>query len=318
MAHEIESMSYTNEVPWHGLGTYVQDAPNVEEILRLAKLDWEVRKLSIFANNTREGTELSIPDNFALMRMSDMKFLSIVGPRYRPVQNTKAFQFFKEFVEKGDATMETAGSLAGGKRVWGLANLKDSFTLAGGDKVNGYLLVMSPHEQGKSLLIKFTTVRVVCQNTLALALSVNGNKYTMRHTEDFGTYEMRKAKEVLGIAREQMHEFKERAQTLKKLTVRPEDVRAIFASLFQPQTPESDLVKSFKEVANPKLLRVMDIYQKAPGADPGTGWGVFNAVTYFTDHVAGKTSDARLLNAWVGKNADLKEKTLEMLLLRAS
>lgn len=313
--HEIETMAYTNEEPWHGLGERVDDTLTPEDMVKAAGLDWSVEKRPIFFNMPDNPVPTrQVPDKFALIRTSDHTCLSVVGNRYVPTQNIEAFSFFKEFVEAGDAKMETAGSLLGGKRVWGLANLQESFKLANNDEVKGYLLVVSPHEQGKSLVIRFTPIRVVCNNTLTLALSSIDNEFRMSHHNKFTSFAAKRAKIALGIAREKMDEFHWNAKHLKKMTMNEQDVRRFLAPLFQPQSDVDDLVRDFRELANPKLLRVMDVYTKAPGADPGTGWGVLNAVTYWSDHVASKTPDKRLANAWLAQTAKTKQNVLDKLL----
>lgn len=319
MSHAIESMAYTNEVPWHGIGEHIGDAPTVDKMLKAASLDWSVDKQPLFHEVIKKGKHINEPVEgyFGLIRSSDNKCLDVVGKTYRPVQNKDAFEFFKEFVEAGDAKMETAGSLRGGRYVWGLANLQESFTLAGGDKVKGYLLVASPHEGGKAMVIKFTTVRVVCNNTLTLALRHGGNEFRMAHRVEFDDVIRKKAKEVLGIAREQMDEFEQTARKLKAMKMSREDAIEVLANVYQPQGKLKELVGDFEVNAAPNLKRVMDILEYAPGADPKTGWGVLNAVTYFADHVASRTADKRLTNAWFGKTANHKEIVLNDLLRRA-
>lgn len=309
MSHNIETMVYTNQVPWHGLGHYVADAPSVADMLTLAKLDWTVERQPMHLAN---GVE--VPDFAALVRSSDSSVLDVVGSRYTPIQNHEAFEFFKEFVEAGDATMETAGSLRGGRYVWGLANLKSSFKLKGKDEVKGYVLVACPHEAGKSFIVKFTTVRVVCNNTLTLALKADGNEFRMHHRRAFDATAIERAKTTLGIAREQMQQFEETARTLKSKTMTRDDVIRILAPVYQPDAKVAELVKDFDDLATPRLKQLLDINERAPGADPTTAWGVLNAVTYYSDHIASRTGDKRLTNAWFGKTAVHKERVLDTLL----
>ena len=101
---------------------------------------------------------------------SDNKYLSTVTAPWNPLQNAEAFKFFNDFVEAGDMTMETGGVLRDGQQVWALAKVGESFTLANGDKVEGYLLFSNPHQFGKSIDIRFVAIRVVCNNTLTFAL----------------------------------------------------------------------------------------------------------------------------------------------------
>jgi phage/plasmid-like protein (TIGR03299 family) len=202
------------------------------------------------------------------------------------------------------------GSLRGGKYVWALANLGAGFKIAGKDEVKGYLLVAIPHQQGKSFVIKITTIRVVCMNTLMMALRGAGNEFRMVHRREFNKDVMQEAKQTLGIAREQVKEFGETANFLKKMKVSKEKAFEMFSLVYAPG-------KKFKmDDAPEKVKRVLDIYEKAPGADPGTGWGVLNAVTYYADHVASRTEDKRLSNAWFGKTGAQKEKVLELLTVR--
>lgn len=314
MAHNIESMAYTNEVPWHGLGHRVAEAPTVNKMLKIAKLDWHVHKQPLYTVAEDGKTEIKVEDYFSLVRDKDNSVLDVVGRQYKPVQNADSFEFFKEFVEAGKAKMETAGSLRGGRYVWGLANLNHSFKLANDDEVKGYILVASPHEQGKSLIIKFTTVRVVCNNTLTLALREGGREFRMAHRVEFDRNMRDKAKEVLGIAHTQMEDFEKNAKRLKSLKMSKNDAMGVFANTYQPDVVLKDLQADFDKVANPTVKQLMDILHHAPGADPTTGWGVLNAVTYHVDHVASRTTDKRLTNAWFGKGANRKELTLNTLL----
>lgn len=311
MAHLVETMAYTNEVPWHGLGTRVDKAPSVEKMVKLAGLDWRVERAPLFTPDGTEATGFA-----ALQRSSDNKILDVVGAHYKPVQNIDAFKFFKEFVEAGGATMETAGSLRGGKLVWGLADLKVSFKMKNGaDRVKGYLLVVSPHQQGKSLIIRFTTIRVVCNNTLTLALSYEdkGGTFKMNHRSVFDDAMMDKAKDTLGIARDQLGEFERNAKLLQKLNLKQKDIIRVLAPVYQPDVELKDLLADFS-LANSKMKAVMGALENAPGAEPDTGWGVLNAVTYFSDHMASRTQDKRLTNAWLGKTATQKEHVLATLL----
>ncbi len=319
MAHNIESMAYTNEKPWHGLGHYVAEAPSVDKMLKLAKLDWSVSKKPLYYNPQEDPTQMETVNRYyGLVRDTDGKCLDVVGNHYKPVQNKDAFEFFTEFVEAGKAKMETAGALRDGKYVWGLANLNQSFKLEGNDQVNGFLLVASPHEAGKSLIIKFTTVRVVCNNTLTLALKNGGTEFRMAHRVEFGDEMREKAKDVLGIAREQMGEFEKNARKLKKLKLSEKDAIEALANVYQPNVRPSLLREDFEKNSNPSLKRVHDVMLNAPGADPTTAWGVLNAVTYYADHVASRTVDKRLTNAWFGKTANHKLLALDTLLRMAS
>jgi len=257
---------------------------------------------------------------YALVRNTDNKILDVVGSRYVPVQPHEAMEFFTEFVEAGDATMETAGSLRGGRYIWGLANLGQSFTLKGKDEVKGYLLIACPYEQGKSFIVKQTSVRVVCHNTLSLALRDSGLEFRMSHRQAFDDAMIDKAKETLGLAREEAGEFEHNARKLKRLKLVEKDAIRVIAPIMAKAGKEAvkAMVEDFDENGTPRMKAIMDAYRNAPGADPGTGWGALNAVTYWSDHIASRTRDKRLTNAWFGRTARQKERLLDDLLEMAA
>lgn len=309
------AMAYVGEVPWHGLGVKIEGKATIPQMMKAADLNWKVEKRPI---HDKDGKV--IPKHWALTRSDDNKVFDICGDRYVPVQNAEAFEFFREFVEEGDATMETAGALHGGKYVWGLANLGDSFTLKGGDTVKGYVLVGCPHEQGKSLLIKFTPIRVVCSNTLAMALGntskTEGTKirlpeFRRAHRSEFTKDSVQEAKTALGIAREQLDEFHQVALKLKKMKMGMDDHIDVLAPIFGKKQDIDD-IKAGK--VPPRMQAILDALINAPGADPKTAWGTLNAVTYWSDHVAARTADKRLSNSWFGKTGVQKIAVMEALL----
>lgn len=316
MSHEVETMAWTNEKPWHGLGHQVDGNLSAHEMMVAAKLDWSVSKRPLYTTTSPEQGKPSVvvKGQFALTRDSDNHVLDVVGSAYTPTQNEEAFEFFREFVEAGSATMETAGSLRNGQRVWGLANLGQSFKLAGKDEVKGYLLVSSPHEQGKAMQIMLTTVRVVCNNTLTMALRGTGSHFRMAHRRKFDAKMIEQAKVELGIAREQMTEFETAARLMSKVKVSEEEADRFLARVFQPDLaalPHSEILQK----ASTNLKRAKEALTYAPGATmpsaQGTVWGLVNAVTYTTDHLMGRTADRRLDKAWFGKVAQLKRNALQ-------
>ncbi len=317
MSHEIESTAWRRETPWHGLGTKVADNLTPEQMLKAAQLDWEVRKEPMYTNVTGRDRD-PVPEHFALVRDTDGRVLDVVGNRYQPTQNADAFAFFREFVHAGDAEMDTAGSLFGGQWVWGLASLKEGFKLKNGDEIRGNLLLASPHRQGKSLIIRFTPTRVVCWNTLSWALGDHTTNRTpefrMNHRNTFDKAMIAKAKTALGIAREQLDIFEEQANSLSAKTMTNLEVKETLAPFFQPDIKREDLIAG---KLNPKFAAVMDAYAMAPGAAiaDGTAWGALNAVTYYFDHMAGKSRDTRLGKSWLGRNASVKDDVLEALLV---
>ena len=173
MAHMVETMAYSGSVPWHGLGVAVSNDLTPTQMMQKAGLDWRVDEVDCFIK-TRNGDVKT--GQKALVRSTDDRILTTVGENWNPVQNSDAFEFFSEYVMAGDMEMHTAGSLKDGQMVWALAKVKESFELFKGDTVESYLLFSNPHQYGKSIDIRFTPIRVVCNNTLTLSLDSKTEK----------------------------------------------------------------------------------------------------------------------------------------------
>ena len=320
MSHNIESIAWTNTVPWHGLGDKVDDSLSSQQMLTAAKLDWTVSRRPLF-HADRPGIAATYFNGFsALVRDSDESVLDVVGSRYLPTQNADAFEFFTEFVHAGKAKMDTAGSLRGGRIVWGLASLGAGFTLAGKDRVNGYLLLALPHEQGKSIQAKFTSIRVVCNNTLTAALGGKG-QFRMSHRTLFDAKAQETAKVTLGIAREQVQEQEAVARKLCAMKMGAGDARVFLTQMIDPELFAEGVQAiddAFGRGDVSKKLAIADAaLTKSPGAKmlsaDGTAWGVLNAVTYAVDHAFGRGADQRMSKAWFGNGAALKQKAYDQL-----
>lgn len=318
MAHELEivdgeaHMAYVGETPWHGLGKRVPADVSPEQMLKAANLDWTVEKQPLFFN-TDSGPVLT--QARALVRSSDNKVLTVISENWNPVQNIEAFEFFNDFVLAGDMEMHTAGSLRDGKMVWAMAQIKDSFELFGGDRVEGYLLFSNPHEFGRSIDIRFTPVRVVCNNTLTMALHENAkHAVKVNHRAKFDGDSV---KETLGIAKDRLQRYKEQAQFLGQKKFKKESITEYFNRVFPSLTKDEE--KKVNLSAFPisrQAEEAMAVLHTQPGANfaEGSWWQAFNTVTYMTDHKLGRSRDSRLTSAWYGLNRAKKEKALDLAL----
>jgi phage/plasmid-like protein (TIGR03299 family) len=320
MAHELEiaedgtvSMAYTGELPWHGLGKRVPADLSPEQMLKAANLDWTVDRKPLFFSDEQGNKVLT--SSTALVRSSDNKVLTVVSDKWNPVQNIEAFEFFNDFVNAGEMEMHTAGSLKGGKVVWALAKIKDSFELFGGDKVEGYLLFSNPHEFGRSIDIRFTPIRVVCNNTITVAINEQVEHFVkVNHRSKFDADAV---KSTLGVAKERLNSYKEQAQFLGSKKFKQETITEYFNRVF-PTLSRNDEYKTLidKEPISRQAKAAFDVLQTQPGARfaEGSWWHAFNTVTFLTDHLLGRSKDTRLTSAWYGTNKIKKDKALDLAL----
>lgn len=308
MAHNIEmvdgkaQMAYAGDVPWHGLGTRVPADLTPEQMLDAAGLNWEVNKVPAYAKVAGRNVNVGWS---ALVRSTDNKIVDVVSDDWNPVQNSEAFEFFNDFIAEGDMEMHTAGSLCDGKIVWALAKVKDSFELFGGDKVDSYLHFTNFHKYGCSTDVRFTPIRVVCNNTLTLSLNTKVERMVkISHRREFNGDQ---TKLMLGVAAEKLAQYKEMAQFLGSKRYSDENVVEYFKRVF----PASENAKRSEITKNARTA--LGILETQPGAEyaAGSWWQAFNATTYMTDHLIGRSTDTRMTSAWYGSNKNLKVRALE-------
>jgi phage/plasmid-like protein (TIGR03299 family) len=306
MAHMIEmldgkaSMAWAGETPWHGLGTQVPNDLTPEQMLKAANLDWEVNPVPAFAMIDGKSVDIG---RSALVRDRDNKVLDVITNDWIPNQNSAAFEFFNDFIAAGEMEMHTAGSLRDGQIVWALAKVKEAFDLFGGDTVESYLLFTNPHKYGHSIDVRFTPIRVVCNNTLSLSLGTKSEKMVkVSHRNEFDGDAV---KETLGIAKEKLAKYKEMAAYLGSKRYTEESIVDYFTRVFPVAGSKKDISKN-AQIA-------LDVIDQQPGAQyaEGSWWQAFNAVTFMTDHVIGRSADTRLQSAWYGYNKGLKTRALE-------
>jgi phage/plasmid-like protein (TIGR03299 family) len=307
MAHQVETMAYAGEVPWHGLGTKVAADLGPIQMMQQAQCDWSVSKRPMYI-----AGDVTVPGKQALVRDTDSSILDIVGDDWNPVQNEEAFEFFHEYCMAGDMEMHTAGSLDNGRNVWVLAKVKESFTILGEDQVDSYLLFSNPHKYGKAIDVRFTPVRVVCNNTLTMSLNQQSkNQIKLNHRSKF---DPSMVKQHLGIAHDKFEKYKEVAEFLSSRRYTPESLIEFYNEAF-PHTyvgSKGKDVLSFEDLTK-NAKEAHSVLESQPGASLGEGtfWQAFNSVTYMTDHLMGRSAESRLNSAWFGQNQTRKVKALE-------
>ena len=308
--HELEmvngqaQMAYRESkgIPWHGIGVPVSDDMTPMEMMKAANLDWKVSKQPSFVEINGEKV---LTGQEALVRETDGKILTNVSGNWKPCQNEDAFEFFNEFVSAGYMVMDTAGSLKDGQMVFAAADVKDGFVLDNDDEVKGYLLFSNPHVYGKSIDVKFVMTRVVCNNTLSMALTERGQPAVrLSHRNHFNP-EM--VKELLGISHNRVEQFQEAAQFLSSKRYSDKAYKLFLSQVFGTSNQEGKILSRTTE-------RALEIVDTQPGADmsPGTWWNAYNSVTDRTDHEMGRSADTRAAAAWFGHNAKRKLDALNL------
>lgn len=303
MSHEVETMAYAGEVPWHGLGVPVSNELSPDEMLVAAGLDWEVKKVPLYYG---DDSKVKISTKQALIRASDNKLFDIVSPNWKPLQNVEAFSIFKEFVEEGQMQMHTAGSLKDGQIVWALAKITDTFEVSKDDPIEPYILLVNPHKRGKAMVVESTAIRVVCWNTMTAALETESSRrVSINHNQH---WDKDYILEMMGLAKNKFKEYSEAANFLAHSYYEKAQLLEYFTRVF-PNTG------STKETSK-NAQRAEEVIYEQPGASlsEGSWWQAFNAVTWMTDHELGRSADTRLTSAWFGQNKIRKEKALKLAL----
>lgn len=281
MGHELEiledgraSMFYAGEVPWHGLGTRVEEAQTSEEAIKLAGLDWDVELGQLWGGPSQR----LIDGRFAVYRVTDGKVLGVTNGRsYRPVQNREVFAFADSLVQDRVLRYETAGSLHGGAQVWVLARLDGNIEVAG-DRHVPYLLLRNGHDASTPVSALPTSVRVVCRNTLDMAFNQDGKRgVRIRHTVNVKE-RMEEARRVLAVTTEQQRRYTEWLQSAAATRVAASEFDTLQAALFGPL---DDTTGKQRREAIELFRRMYDAETAAVGQN---AYAMANAVTGYGNH----------------------------------
>ena len=313
MSAAVESMFWAGRaVPWHGLGKQVIEAPNSREAIRHAGLDWNVTKQPVF---TSYGLDpIVIPNTYANVRDTDGAILGVVGGYYQILQNVDAFDFVDSMIT-GDVRYETAGSLHGGKKVWLLAKLPEVKIL--GDEVVPYLIFTNSHNGKSAVRAALTPVRVVCQNTLNIALRGAKRSFSVCHKGDVMS-KMEASKKILGLSEQYMGSLQASAEVLGKIILSDREVAELCEGLFAPKGVD-DMTDRQYETSRDRVKALKFRYEAAPdlAGIRGTGWGFINAVADYVNHEAPtrrtNTYKDKLMEGAIG-NYDLLNEAHRLLL----
>lgn len=311
-------MAYVGEKPWHGLGQSLEAGADIDTWKIAAGMDWKIQRSMVRFATTRDGDLglVEMPEQHVLFRSDTKSPLGIVSPKYKIVQPGEVMEFFRDLTEANGYTLNTAGTLFDGKRFWALASIGEDAVVLGEDKIGGYLLLSTSCDGSLATTARFTTVRVVCNNTLSMALKGRDKKEVrVRHTSHFNAESM---KDQLGLARGHFGEFIKATRQLASVTIDTADAGDFVEHLLKDVG-----VVSAEDVTKTKpYQKIMELFNGAAmGSDMegvlGTGWGLINSVTEYVDHHAkAATLSHRLDSAWFGRGDDLKTEALERMLAR--
>ena len=313
MPHEIDvstgkpAIAYVGETPWHGLGEKLPAGAPIESWLRAARLDWELKRLPV--QYLVDGKVRTMNGRFVLMRNDTDEALSVVSADYQIVQPKEVLEFYRELVTAYGFTLETAGALDHGRKVWALAKtpITDTVDKAGNDAIAAYLLLATSCDKTLATTAAFTSIRVVCQNTLFFAIEDNREsrraQVKVPHNLRFHPERVMQELEIMDKA---WSGFLAKVRNMVNYQMEPDRALCFFDDLFLERN-----VNAFSRKAQRERDTVMALFRSAPGQDlpsaKGTLWGAVNAVTYYADHVRSGAAGDRLDGAWFGPGSTLKQ-----------
>jgi phage/plasmid-like protein (TIGR03299 family) len=315
MAHLVEKMAYVGKMPWHGLGNLLAPKQPLEVWAEQAGMDWQILEAPVrFMTDTAGhlGAIQSFPEQKVLYRSDSKQALSVVSKRYQVVQPREVLEFYRDLTEVAGYELETAGVLKGGKKFWALAKTGQATALKGNDQVYGYLLLATSCDGTLATTATPTTIRVVCNNTLTIAINGTTQAIKVPHSTKF---DAQAVKQQLGVAVSQWDAFMYRMRTLSERKVKSHEAMNYFLRvLCDTPAANGEPVALSNERA---LTKVQSLYDgQGHGAElesaKGTAWGLLNAVTEYVDHEKRtRSTEHRMDSAWFGQGANLKQRALD-------
>lgn len=308
MSHLVESMAYLGQTPWHGLGNQLTSKQPLSVWLKEAGMDWSIKQSDVMFNAADDGLYLRHHDSAQVLYRSDtLAPLSVVSNRYKVVQPQEVLHFYKDLVQAGGFELETAGVLKGGRKLWALAKTGQSAWVSGNDNIKAYLLLATSCDGTLCTTAQFTSVRVVCNNTLQVAVNNKAGAVKVPHSTVF---DPKQVKEALGLGLSSWDGFMRNLKELSQRPISPEEAHRFFAEVLDDPCAEHPDLSPSKP-----MQQLLSLYDGAGmGADlassKNTAWGLVNAMTEFVDHHRrARNQDYRLDSAWFGNGAQLKQKT---------
>lgn len=316
--HLVQSMAYVGQEPWHGLGNRLAPNQPLEVWSRAAGMDWTIEEAEVrfVAGNKNLGSIHAFPEQKVLYRSDTKAPLSVVSARYQVVQPREVLDFYRDLTEFSGFELETAGVLKEGRKLWALARTGQSAALKGRDQVNGYLLLATACDGTLATTAQFCSVRVVCNNTLQIALGDNVGAVKISHRSQF---DAQAVKRQLGIAVSSWDAFMARTKALSERKVSDSAAEAFLRRVLT--YPTANVADREALAVNERAIKAIgQLYAgRGKGADlasaSGTAWGLLNAVTEYVDHHRrARSNDHRIDAAWFGAGATLKQRAWDEVL----
>ncbi len=312
--HLIENMAYVGQRPWHGLGTKLTSGQSIEQWKKSAGMEWAIEESQVrYITGGNEVGAISVYPGQKVLYRSDTKApLAVVSKRFQVVQPGEVLEFYRDLTEIGGFELETAGVLREGRKVWALARTGQSARLAGKDQVDGYLLLATACDGTLATTAQFTSVRVVCNNTLRIAVGDRQGAIKVPHRSQFDPDAI---KRQLGITVASWYGFVHRMRGLVATPVDPDSVEGLLRRVL---TYPSQLGRP--PVVNEQAVRAARALYEGEGkgatlaSSRGTAWGLLNSVTEYVDHHRrARSDDHRRDAAWFGRGAQFKQRAWEAL-----
>jgi len=307
MPANVETMFYAGATPWHGLGEKLEEAPTISEAIEASGLNWEVGTKDLV---TVDGQP--VPAR-ATYRKSDDSILGVVGPRYVPLQNKDAFEWFQPFVDAGECSLHTGGSLSDGQKVWVLAQLnRDPSTVVAGDEVHKFILLSNSHDGTTAIRVGYTPIRVVCVNTLAFAHNHADSKLLrIRHTQS-AQGKLDNVRDIMDNINAQFEATAEQYRFLASRDFNQRDVQKYVKVLLGiDNKPEEDVKTRTRNIMDEILGTIEGPKQSMPGVR-GTWWAAYNGFNEYLNYTKGRNTNNRLESLWFGQNGTDNNKALNL------
>jgi len=328
MSANVQTMMYTGQVPWHGIGKKVERELTAANAIKAAGLNWTVEKREMwFVDKIKQSKKLKkvaslVPNRFVVVKTDTETPLGVVGNKYTALQNIEAFSFFDAVVGEKAAIYHTAGALGQGERIWILAKIPGLMKVKGtkDDVLEKYMLLCNGHDGSIQVMVCLTNVRVVCQNTMMMAIDGAKNIFKMRHTANMGE-RVEDVRETLGIVNKWYDDFNDKLGLLTHYNMKQKDLDTFLQGMGFATDAESMEKASTREMNVKKKL--IELFETGPGNElpgvKGTLWAAVNAVTDYVDHHKtfrkdgnGSTSMNRLNSVWFGGGNDMKQRAMKV------